>query len=406
MRIKIFIFFSLLFTSFIQAQSIQEIESTLIEVDPAFPWVVEESTLTLITQYLENKNNLSQSLERLQRFEKDISAAMTKHYVPEVLKYAAFALSECNHSFKDEFGGTGFFAMKYNTAVNQGLHISSYVDERRDVVKSSEVFARLMHKYYSDHGDWNIAYTVYCITELEWEKAKILSKSQDFFEASQSLSPSFQMSIPRFNAAVYIFSQISNFNISPTVDLPLETQNVSVNQMVSLLQISEKLDIPLSILRELNPIFKKDIVPRSVNNYELTLPSNKIGLFNEMGDKIYESVKKEKVASDNTENEENKDSKFQIKTEVKSQIEKIDIKPKPSPNTMVWVNYRVKKGDVLYSLSIYFNCSVNDIKTWNNLKSDQINIGQVLKMRVPESKKSYYASIDKMTPTQKAVLRR
>ena len=47
----------------------------------------------------------------------------------------------------------------------------------------------------------------------------------------------------------------------------------------------------------------------------------------------------------------------------------------PSTNT-----YTVKKGDSLYSISKIFNTSVDSIKTKNNLTSNTLTIGQVLKI--------------------------
>ena len=40
--------------------------------------------------------------------------------------------------------------------------------------------------------------------------------------------------------------------------------------------------------------------------------------------------------------------------------------------------YTVQKGDTLWSISKIFNITVNDIRKYNNLKSDFLTIGQVL----------------------------
>jgi membrane-bound lytic murein transglycosylase D len=40
--------------------------------------------------------------------------------------------------------------------------------------------------------------------------------------------------------------------------------------------------------------------------------------------------------------------------------------------------YRVKSGDVLGSIARRFGVSVKELKKWNSLKSDRINIGQEL----------------------------
>ena len=43
-------------------------------------------------------------------------------------------------------------------------------------------------------------------------------------------------------------------------------------------------------------------------------------------------------------------------------------------------NYTVKKGDTLYSLSKKYNISIDEIKKNNNLKNNQLSIGQKLKI--------------------------
>jgi len=43
-------------------------------------------------------------------------------------------------------------------------------------------------------------------------------------------------------------------------------------------------------------------------------------------------------------------------------------------------NYIVKKGDTLYSIARLYNISVSDLKKYNNLKTDVLSIGQVIKI--------------------------
>ena len=45
-----------------------------------------------------------------------------------------------------------------------------------------------------------------------------------------------------------------------------------------------------------------------------------------------------------------------------------------------YINYKVKKGDNLYSIAKKYNTSVDNIKNNNNLKSNLLSIGQILKI--------------------------
>ncbi|MCK1999868.1 LysM peptidoglycan-binding domain-containing protein [[Brevibacterium] frigoritolerans] len=55
--------------------------------------------------------------------------------------------------------------------------------------------------------------------------------------------------------------------------------------------------------------------------------------------------------------------------------------PSLAPNT-----YSVKKGDTLTSISKKYNTTVSALKKWNNLKSDQLKIGQIVKVKAPDVK--------------------
>ena len=52
-------------------------------------------------------------------------------------------------------------------------------------------------------------------------------------------------------------------------------------------------------------------------------------------------------------------------------------KPTPSTNSET-IKYKVKKGDTLTSIARKHHVTVNNLKKWNNLKSDKIQIGQTL----------------------------
>ncbi|MFY8330303.1 LysM peptidoglycan-binding domain-containing protein [Vagococcus carniphilus] len=53
-------------------------------------------------------------------------------------------------------------------------------------------------------------------------------------------------------------------------------------------------------------------------------------------------------------------------------------KPSTQTTTQSSSSYTVKRGDTLYGISLRYGVSVNELKQWNNLKSDMIYVGQQL----------------------------
>lgn len=72
-------------------------------------------------------------------------------------------------------------------------------------------------------------------------------------------------------------------------------------------------------------------------------------------------------------------------------------KPKPSGDT-----YKVDKGDTLWGISHETGVSIGDLKDWNNLKSDEIFPGDVLKIKKPEPDKKV-DPVEKKSKTYKEV---
>ena len=73
------------------------------------------------------------------------------------------------------------------------------------------------------------------------------------------------------------------------------------------------------------------------------------------------------------------DNVIEITTQIINETKPVIIKPDIKKNNPI--TYRVKKGDTLSKISKIYHVSVSTIKKNNNLRSDIIQIGQVLKIR-------------------------
>jgi len=65
------------------------------------------------------------------------------------------------------------------------------------------------------------------------------------------------------------------------------TDTVMVNKNLHLEQVSHVLGIDLNLLRDLNPQYKKDVIPAISESYALTLPSENMTKYIELKDSVF-----------------------------------------------------------------------------------------------------------------------
>ncbi len=73
----------------------------------------------------------------------------------------------------------------------------------------------------------------------------------------------------------------------------------------------------------------------------------------------------------------------------------------PSNGELTLITYSVKSGDYLSAVASWYDCSVSEIRNWNDLSSNVLNVGQRLNIYVPTNKLSQYDGIDAMSSAQK-----
>jgi membrane-bound lytic murein transglycosylase D len=69
--------------------------------------------------------------------------------------------------------------------------------------------------------------------------------------------------------------------------LPAKTDTVMVNKNVHLEQVAEVVGINIDLLRSLNPMYRRDIIPGATEAYALRLPLTEVGKFIELQDSVY-----------------------------------------------------------------------------------------------------------------------
>ena len=93
--------------------------------------------------------------------------------------------------------------------------------------------------------------------------------------------------MPAFIAANYIMTYYSQHNICPmTTRLPAQTDTIMVNRNIHLEQVAEVMGMNIDLLRSLNPMYRRDVVPGATELSPIRLPQSEVGRFIDLQDSI------------------------------------------------------------------------------------------------------------------------
>lgn len=281
---------------------------------------------------------------------------LDKHNIPLELKYLAIVESALRPKAKSKAGATGLWQFMFTTAKMYGLDVSSYVDERMDPIKSTEAASEYLSKLYSMFGDWDLALASYNSGPGNVSKAIRRSGGYtNYWNIREYLPRETAGYIPAFLATMYLFEYAKEHGYQPQKP-PVSyfaSDTIQVKSTITLEQVSRFTGESLETLQFLNPSYKLDIIPVvKSKNYYLRLPLESMGKFVRQEDAIYAFAKAELGKRE---------------------------KPLPKLTTSdTQVRYRVKNGDYLGKIANKYGVKVSQIKQWNNMRSNNLKIGQRL----------------------------
>ncbi len=324
-------------------------QKTLIEL--YYNEEVEKKIIQQLTHKLKFYNKSKRDLEfYLPLFHEKLS----NEKLPVELKYLPVIESNLNPTATSKVGATGLWQLMFYTAVENGLVMNSYVDERMDPVKSTTAAVRYLKKLYDIHKEWNLAVASYNAGPRTISKAIQRSGGyQNYWNIRPFLPKETANYIPSFFATIYVleYAKEHGINIDSNSNYFFKTDSVLIKQKVSMHQVSKALNISEEKLTDLNPSYVHKIIPvvEGQENY-IYIPDSLSSKFLNSEQDIYELARRE-----------------------------FELREKPLPS-LFSINsklvYKIKYGDFLGKIANRFGVTVSQIKKWNNLSTDQIRENQ------------------------------
>jgi membrane-bound lytic murein transglycosylase D len=315
---------------------------------------------------------------------------LDKEGLPLELRNVAIIESALNTHAVSKSGATGMWQFIYSTAKLYDLKITSYVDERRDPYKLTETAVVYLKDLYNVYNDWLMVIAAYNCGPGSLNKAiKRSGNKKNIWEIYPYLPLETRGYVPAFIAANYVMNYYREHNLYPRVFYnPGLTDTVHVYQRLRFDVLSKSLSMPIEQLRELNPMYRKDEIPQSFTEtgYVLRLPIDKATYYSQYHDLVYKyQTYLEQQYRDSLLANNNPPPKYTSDNTVKFRS----------------LHYKVKSGDKLENIAEWYECTVNDLKKWNHLKSTYASVGRSLIVYVPTTSYTEYLKINTMSFAEK-----
>ena len=330
--------------------------SNLNEQTP-FELVYNQAVKTQINVYANTyRNHVSRMLGKANYFFPLFESKLDEYDLPLEFKYLAIVESALKPHARSRSAATGLWQFMYATGKIYDLKVTSYIDERSDPLQSTIAACEYFTFLYKMFNDWELVLAAYNGGPGYVSRAMRKSGAKDYWSVRPYLRKETQNYVPKFIAVNYIMNYASEHNIYPTPYkfTMAETDTVSINQSMTFDVLSETLGVDIDIIKELNPIYKRNLIPVSKKGTaSIRLPYKAVATFVNNSDSIYaysESLQEKYVAMD-------------------------------AP-----IVHRVKKGEYLGRIANQYHTTIGRIKNWNNLSSNNLRIGQKLVIYVnPDS---------------------
>jgi membrane-bound lytic murein transglycosylase D len=316
-----------------------------------------------LKNYLVNNREKSERIvNRMMLYFPMIEKKLAEHKLPDELKYLAIVESGLDPHARSRSGALGLWQIMAPTAGDLDVRMYHSVDERKDPYRSTDAALHYLSRLFDRFGDWELALAAYNGGPNRISKIMTNSDESDYWILRKDLPRETANYIPAFIAASYVFSEFAKHGFIPERGHPdfHFTSKVEIfNHKVYLKDVAKLMKINIDSLKFINPMYKRDYIPKSDNGYNLILPNRCLKYFHRLQDTLQKS---ELVKLAELEELESFQSFY------------------PDSLQDIYLNtvYIVQNKENLFTVARMFNVDVLQLKYWNNLPSLHVDHGMLI----------------------------
>lgn len=304
-------------------------------------------------------DRFEQFLNNGEPYRQMIEAILEEHQIPRELYYLPVIESGFVLHARSHMGAVGPWQFMTATGNSYGLSTNYYLDERRNIVKSSQAAAAHLRDLYNIFGSWELALAAYNAGPQRIMGIIIQGSHREYWKLSEmGILPKETMDyIPKFIAAVMIGENPSLYGMNvQRSEKPFDERytQITLPGGLNLDDISEILKVDRSVLAELNKDLLRGMIPHYENDYELLVPISALELY----------------ADEAVQTALNNRSQQSQQRAVARSSQGGDVQ-----------TYTVRRGDTLSTIASRFGVSVQSLASANGIRNrSRIHVGQQLKI--------------------------
>jgi membrane-bound lytic murein transglycosylase D len=344
------------------------------------------AVLSFIKMYTERKRDQVERMLGLSEYYFPMfEEFLDKYNMPLELKYLPIIESALDPRAVSRAGAVGLWQFMYGTAKLLNMEITSFVDERRDPVKSSEAAVLYLKKLFNIYNDWYLAIAAYNCGPGNVDRAIRRSGGKTgYWEIYNFLPKETRGYVPLFIAASYVMNFYTEHKLTPRVPtMSTNVDTVMVNRYLHFDQVSSVLGINNENIRALNPSYRRGVIPATAEKpYPLVLPQDKVFEFIDKDTSVFAWERSKYFPDNKLAGPVEKNSGYFVPDDVKGKSK---------------ITHTVRSGETVGGIAKKYHISVNDLAYWNNIRKNMIRAGQKLAIYVPEKNKAKYESTGSKT---------
>ena len=341
-------------------------DSVYIDRLSRIPSIIEMPFNDIVKKYIEAytgrlRNKVSFMLAAANFYMPMFEEALDTYDLPMELKYLPIIESALNPKALSRQRASGLWQFMLHTGKQYGLETNSLVEERFDPQKSTWAAVRYLKELFDIYKDWNLVLAAYNCGPGNVNKAmRRAGGSTDYWEIYPFLPKETRGYVPGFIAANYVMTYYCEHGICPMdSQLPAVSDTIHINKDLHLQQVASVCDIDIEQLRNLNPQFKKDIVPGNSKVYALRLPNNMVNTFIERQDSIYAYEASKYLGKRRT----------------------VTVSDGTAKNGKGAQYHKIRNGETLGAIARRYGVSVNQLRNLNGIQGNNIRAGRTIRVR-------------------------